>query len=113
MDVILADASMPRIEIMEVTAKVVAELLHRGVSVPLVEIDEENQDNLFITVRDVDYLSGLYLGIENEYGMVNIWLNDRGHSGGDPTLDSFHFQEGDMANYLDRICDLFMNAPKY
>lgn len=112
MDVILADSLLPRIEIMDITAEVLVELDKRGVNVPLVEIDEQ-QDNLFITVRTLDHLSGLYLGIENDHGMVNIWLNDRGHSGGDPTLDSFHFQEINMPYYLDRICELFMSAPKY
>ncbi|GAB6264280.1 hypothetical protein [Photobacterium sp. R1] len=112
MNVVLADASSSRIVIMETTSEVVAELLKRGVDVPLVEIDG-NQDNLFVAVRDKDYLSGFYIGIEHDDGMVNIWLNERGHSGGDPTLESFDFLECELNSNLDRICELFTNAPKF
>lgn len=112
MNVVLADASSSRIVIMETTSEVVAELLKRGVNVPLVEIDG-NQDNLFVTVRDKDYLSGFYISIEHDDGMVNIWLNERGHSGGDPTLESFDFSECKLNSNLDRICELFTNAPKF
>lgn len=38
-----------QLEIMDSTCEVVAELLKRGVNVPLVEIDD-NQDNLFVAV---------------------------------------------------------------
>ncbi len=112
MDVVLADVTNSRIEIMDSTCEVVAELLKRGVNVPLVEIDD-NQDNLFVAVRDKDYLSGFYIGIEHDDGMVNIWLNERGHSGGDPTLESFDFSECELNSNIDRICDLFTNAPKF
>lgn len=112
MNVVLADASSSRIVIMETTSEVVAELLKRGVNVPLVEIDG-NQDNLFVAVRDKDYLSGVYIGIEHDDGMVNIWLNERGHSGGDPTIESFDFSESELNGNLERICELFTNAPKF
>lgn len=112
MNVVLADASSSRIEIMETTSEIVAELFNRGINVPLVEIDD-NQDNLFVSVRDKDYLSGFYVGIERDDGMVNIWLNERGHSGGDPTIDSFDFLESELNDNLNRICELFTNAPKF
>lgn len=81
---------------------------------PLIEIDED-RDNLFVTVRDLDYLSGIYVSIklDSDIGMYNIWLNDRGHSGGDPTFADFSFIDNEVEPNLPKICDLYKEAPKY
>ncbi|MDN2484012.1 hypothetical protein [Vibrio agarivorans] len=112
MEIVLADSSSPRIEIWDFTAEIVVQLSELSVEVPLIEIDDD-QDNLFVTVRDREYLSGIYLGIEVDNGRVNIWLNERGHSGGDPTLDSFDFCLSEAADQLSNVCQMYINSPKF
>jgi hypothetical protein len=100
MKTVVGEFASQRTEPNEVSKLVLEHLAVIGVDVKLLELDDENRDNLFVYVRDTDYLSGIYIGIEQEDGMVNIWLNDRGHSGGDPTFDMFDFSESELNSNL-------------
>lgn len=93
-----------------ISQAVINKLEQQGIDVPVVEIDD-TADNLFATVRPDESLMGIYVSIdEDENGFFNIWLNERGHSGGDPTLDVFSFHPKEQDSQIDRICQLYLQA---
>ncbi|MDN3686178.1 hypothetical protein QW180_31580 [Vibrio sinaloensis] len=76
--------------------------------------------NLLTTHSPEEYIKAVGVIFFGEQGkkyrgttMDKFSLNERGHSGGDPTLESFDFSECELNSNLNRFCELFTNAPKF
>ncbi|USD58836.1 hypothetical protein J4N45_09875 [Vibrio sp. SCSIO 43140] len=119
MHVKLADASVSRIQAMDFTTSVLAEIHLQGIEVPVLEIDDDS-DNLFVKITDPDdeLFGKHYLSIRFDsdyYSDTPVYFAEcrlRMHSGGDLYINEdqdIEILPTELEANIDAVCQLYLS----